>query len=579
MNWYIILIYLIILVIVILISRVVSFNVRPVIKDTINDKTQFKTFTDYMTSVYCPEDVSGKRTCDTPFPKELIIYNFDYKTLKPANKIDDNINIRSTLRYFNYIYDNAPRQFLEIYPIADNLSFSWPPKLGSRYKLTAFPYPKSKNTFGAIYSTIANTVDAYTFPGWSIQRRNPLDFNNSIYNQNYFRSYQNVEIVHACYPLPGQDYPFCDDGGYWMYLAVGSGVFWNTGKCFVSLNKISLLVDIYNCSLKIRNEIAEKNKKNGTDNPLPPILGLSVAQIVEQLSGKGGGYSITTAIFSIINSLLKHSKTTPIIGFKNMKSSNDGETAWNNFITQTFVIFYIIVIVIIQFILNVRGKDIKTILMLLLFTIIIIAGLLAYHFFVIFEHFFRGLGWITLDIALKETNMTLTQFVEECVTGNLRNPICNSLAMTQIFDIAIENFTYAMGYDSFILTSQPNKTGNWEVEICDLRKFNAATLSKGVIKGGVCGNNNESNIINTITGEGTIKKYNPIATPNFDECKNKIIGPYVGYILSAGPIKFDNSGPPFYVPTQECTCIENKDRLCTSCKGYLSAELCVNKTN
>jgi len=38
-----------------------------------------------------------------------------------------------------------------------------------------------------------------------IQRRNPLDFNNSIYNNNYFRPYQDIEVTHACYPSPGSN--------------------------------------------------------------------------------------------------------------------------------------------------------------------------------------------------------------------------------------------------------------------------------------------------------------------------------------------------------------------------------------
>jgi len=142
-----------------------------------------------------------------------------------------------------------------------------------------------------------------------IQRRNPLDFNNSIYNNNYFRSYQDIEVTHACYPPPGSKWPYCDDGGYWLYLATGSGVFWNTGKCIVSLNKLSLLYDLYNHSLKIRREIAtlnEINKAKGKQLPLQPVVGLSIQDMVDRMKGKGGGNSIMVAIFTIVNSLTKH---------------------------------------------------------------------------------------------------------------------------------------------------------------------------------------------------------------------------------------------------------------------------------
>ena len=560
-----ILIYVIVLFLLIVTARIISSIARPVIKDT---KPKYDNFVDYMTDVYCPNGkcvstITRFKGTHKPFPMELIVYKDSYDSLTSSEEeeIDkyiheSQINIMNTLRYFNYIYDNAPRSILDNYPIAENLSFSWPPKLGSRYKLTAFPYPKSSFILSAVYETISNTVDAYTFPGWMIQRRNPLDFNNSIYNNNYFRPYQDIEVTHACYPLPGSKWPFCDDGGYWLYLATGSGVFWNTGKCIVSLNKLSLLYDLYNNSLKIRREIAtlnEINKAKGKQLPLQPVVGLSIQDMVDRMKGKGGGNSIMVAIFSIVNSLTKHKSQTKIVGFKNIAPSDGGKAAWDNFISRTFLILYLIAVTIIQMFVNIKNKSKKQIALVILTCLIILAALIYIFFFVIFEDFFRGLGWMTLDMALKETNMTLYQFVEECVTGNLKNPICNSLAMTQIFDIDTEIYTHALGYDSFILTSQPNKTGNWEVEICDLRNFDKDNL---VIKGGICGTYHDNNIM---------KKPSPIIPK--DE----------RFILKAGPIIFDRSGPPFYKPTNECNCVEGANRLCVSCKNYLSEKLCINK--
>lgn len=560
-----ILIYVIVLFLLIVTARIISSIARPVIKDT---KPKYDNFVDYMTDVYCPNGkcvstITRYKGTHKPFPIELIVYKDPYDSLTSSEEEErdkyiheSQINIMNTLRYFNYIYDNAPRSILDNYPIAENLSFSWPPKLGSRYKLTAFPYPKSSFILSAVYETISNTVDAYTFPGWMIQRRNPLDFNNSIYNNNYFRPYQDIEVTHACYPPPGSKWPYCDDGGYWLYLATGSGVFWNTGKCIVSLNKLSLLYDLYNNSLKIRREIAtlnEINKSNGKQLPLQPVVGLSIQDMVDRMKGKGGGNSIMVAIFSIVNSLTKHKFQTKIVGFKNIAPSDGGKATWDNFISRTFLILYLIAVTIIQMFVNIKNKSKKQIALVILTCLIILAALIYIFFFVIFEDFFRGLGWMTLDIALKETNMTLYQFVEECVTGNLKNPICNSLAMTQIFDLDTEIYTHALGYDSFILTSQPNKTGNWEVEICDLRNFDKDNL---VIKGGICGTYHDNNIM---------KKPSPIIPK--DE----------RFILKAGPIIFDPSGPPFYKPTNECNCVEGANRLCVSCKNYLSEKLCINK--
>ena len=568
-----ILIYVIVLFLLIVTARIISNITIPVIKDT---KPKYDNFIDYMTDVYCPNGkCTSKITNKTykPFPIELIVYKDPYDALTSSEEEErdkyiheSQINIMNTLRYFNYIYDNAPRLILDNYPIAENLSFSWPPKLGSRYKLTAFPYPKSSFILSAVYETISNTVDAYTFPGWMIQRRNPLDFNNSIYNNNYFRPYQDIEVTHACYPPPGSKYPYCDDGGYWLYLATGSGVFWNTGKCFVSLNKLSLLYDLYNCSLKTRREVAtlnEINKSKGKPlEPLPPVVGLSIQDMVDRMKGKGGGYSIMVAIFTIVHSLNLHKLSVKIVGFKNITPSDGGKAAWDNFISRTFLILYLIAVTIIQLFVNIKNKSKKQIALVILTCLIILAALIYFFLFVIFEDFFRGLGWMTLDMALKETNMTLYQFVEECVLGTQKNPICNSLAMTQIYDLDTEIYTYALGYDSFILTSQPNKTGTWEVEICDLRNFKSS-----IKNGGICG---------TYKDKGNIMK----EPKKYDFCKNKLL-PIVPkeerLILKAGPITLDPSGPPFYKPTNECDCVEGPDRLCVSCTNYISEKLCINK--
>jgi len=552
----IIIIYLSVLLLVLITAKIIANVLKPVISDT---KSEFDTFDKYINAVY-----------NSSLPNAIIAYNFDLNSSLPE---ENKINIQNTLRFFNFIYDNASRDILDLYPLAENLSFSWPPKMGYRYKLTAFPYPKSKNTLLAVYGTISNTVDSYTFPGWSIQRRNPLDFNNSIYNNGFFRPYQYIEIMHACYPPPGQKYPLCDDGGWWLYYAGGSGVFWNTGKCIVSNNKLSCLYDLYKCSLKARREVEKLNNSQPAGSkqiPLPPLLGYSIADLTKKFEGKGGGNSIMLAIFNIVNSLNKHTKPPGIIGFKNLTQSESGSEAWTRFITLTFFILYLIPILFILYFKNIRGKSWKIITTLSIVFLILLASLIYYFLFVVFEDFFRGLGWITLDMALNKTGMSLYQFVSECVTGNLKNPICNSLAMVQLFDLDLEGFTWAMKYDSFILTSQPNKTGTWEVEICDLRRFDQK--KRGIATdGGVC--NKLSNIKNNrIEQESGIEG-------RYDICTNTLLprlDPKAdNYQLMIGPLKFDKTGPPFYAPTEPCKCLEDSNRLCTSCDNTLSGKLCI----
>jgi hypothetical protein len=175
-------------------------------------------------------------------------------------------------------------------------------------------------------------------------------------------------------------------------------------------------------------------------------------------------------------------------------------------------------------------------------------------------------------MALDQTGMNLYEFVSEAVTGNQKNPMCNSLAMIQFLDLDLEAFVHYMGYDSFILTSQPNKTGTWEVEICDLRRYDPD--KKGIAEdGGVCNTLSEpgNNIIQQESGiEGVVDFCSNTLLPKLDPEK-------IHYQLMTGPIVFDELGPPFYRPTKPCDCIEKENRLCTSCSGTLSGKLCKNK--
>ena len=114
----IILIYVIVLLFLIILARIISIITRPVIKDT---KAKYNNFIDYITNVYCP----NKKCKDLPYPIELIIYKDPYNSLTSFSEeerdkhIDESqINIINTLKYFNYIYYNAPRLILDNYTVA-----------------------------------------------------------------------------------------------------------------------------------------------------------------------------------------------------------------------------------------------------------------------------------------------------------------------------------------------------------------------------------------------------------------------------------------------------------------------------
>ncbi len=516
-------VYVIILVLIIIISRIVAILIRPVVTDT---EVKINDLDTYLNQVY-----------KSNLPPEIIKYEKDENY-----KLTQNIDIKNTFQYMNFFYDVAPHKIRDEYDMSPNLSMSWPPSIGTRYKMTAFPYPKTFSVIKGIYQLISNTADSATFPGWFISRYDPFDFNNNIYNNNFFKPYQNIEVIHACYPPPGEKFPNCDDGGWWAYLSVGSGMFWNTGNCIVSKNKISLLVDLY-------------NQTNGK-------LGLSVNDIVDRIKNKGGGHFIMPALFKVIDALQKDKKNTKvdILGFKNMTKSNSGYYAWNSFVTRSAIIFYLMVLMIIYYTKNLKNyKTRKSKIIFSIVSIIILISLIMFWIYVVTEHFIRGFGWLTLDMAINKSNKNLTEFVKECVTGKLKDPLCNSLAMIQTFDYDIEVYTKQAGYDSFILTTQPNKSGSWAVEIADLRNF---TKDGKIQDSGMCGNL-ENDFI-TIT------------SPNDNKKEIKIP------ILNTGPITHRPIYKPYYGPTfdinnpskNKCICGGNKNSRCMSCKGFLSYDRC-----
>jgi hypothetical protein len=484
-KYIIIMLLLIIFISLVIISVLFSKLTVPQNIDSIDSK-RFTGFIDYYSGVY---------------------HNgLDIKCLGPLVKRDaSGILIKDSLRLHNFFWDVAPDIIKREYPLSSNLSVKWPPGMGERYKLTAYPYPKSKSIIVGIYQLISNTADTATFPGWFISRYNPYDPHENIYS-NFFHNNQWIEVTHACYPPPTLKYPTCDDGGWWAYLTVGSGVFWNTGnKCLVARNKLHALT----------------------------LLGLSIDDISDSLKGKGGGLSIISALTKVIDSLEHSKKPKAIVGFRSMKPQDTGSDAWTIWITSTVILIYLLIIYFI------KSKSVKS----LIIGIVLAISMYYFWYYVLTEQFIRGFGWMTLDMGLKETGMNLKEFVTECVTGNLKNGICNGLAMTQMFDLQLESRAFAMGYSSFVLTTQPNKSGSWAVEICDLSNYTSDKSGKIInLKLGICGEK-----------KGELK-------------------------FKQGPIEC-SIYKPYYKPTKECICDESTLERCVSCKNSLSNQMCSYSVN
>ena len=224
----------------------------------------------------------------------------------------------------DWLWNTAPSSMLDKIPIAQNLSFVWPPPKGSRYRLTAFPYPDTGDSSFQVVkfakgmsSLLDNTAGQVTFPGWQISIYDPLEPNYNSWQAFLTKGINKtgisttsvyVEVTHACYAPPNYTYPTCDDGGYWLYGTVGSGVFWKTsgtkengdeksGQYLICNNKIDAIFKLWNyaksfLSLTVMEPIApmleaRSDNASATANGIVFVLGGSpgVSTILASVEG------------------------------------------------------------------------------------------------------------------------------------------------------------------------------------------------------------------------------------------------------------------------------------------------------
>ena len=390
----------------------------------------------------------------------------------------------------NFFWDNLPEDLQKEIPIAYNLSFSWPPNKGERAKLTAFPYPKGggqgwlSNFITGMASLLDNTANSITFPGWLVSIYDPKDPNNNAYGKwlNKQLPWKDpsktpklgqqkiwVEVTHACYPPPNYKYPTCDDGGYWLYMTPGSGVFWSpTGRlnneasngCLVANNKIDAMFLMLNTQ-QGKQYLEEKAGKENT-----PLEFLT-----SQLQGTGGGLSLIKAMQKVIDAMQNNIQVPTITAFRDMRKSNSFGT-WYAWITYTTFVVITIVALLVYIGLSVsksfRGKRSGWLTLgIFILSLVFVFGLLLLWYFVVSDNMLTGFGYITLDMALKESKLSLPDFITASRSG--KNMLANSLAMIQNFDFHLEALASALNLDSIIFHTQPNKSGSWAVEIIDVR--------------------------------------------------------------------------------------------------------------
>ena len=512
----------------------------------------------------------------------------------------------------DWLWDTAPKSMLDKIPIAENLSFVWPPPKGSRYRLTAFPYPDTgDSSFWVVRfakgmsSLLDNTAGQVTFPGWQISIYDPSEPNYNSWQNFLTKDLPNsgiscnaiyVEVTHACYAPPTYKYPTCDDGGYWLYGTAGSGVFWKTcgtkikdgtkpGQYLVCNNKIDAIFKLWN---RAQSSSAEGNKK--ALEALLKIANLNPSKapemkaedyIMARLKGSGGGLNLMQALRKIIKASHEGKQIPSLTAWRSMELSK-AKTSWATWIALSITLVSILLVLggvcIYTIYLAIKDRKIKKWWASTLIVIGSILGtvLLGYLFTllewnIISENMFVGFGYTTLDMALKKSGLDLESFIfatagldrnYKNLSKGKYNPIANGFAQTQMFDFDLSYLTSMLDLDSVIMHAQPNKSGSWAVEILDVRNTPAkgkSTLKELIFSLGLCGQ--------------------PI------DSKNKQKMPPLMPPLMQGPLKLTPEIYFGYQPSASCNCndtnvakqyADGKGTLkkCVYCKGSLSETVC-----
>ena len=119
-------------------------------------------------------------------------YDKDYPA--SGNPKDIKINIPTAIKYFNFLYETAPKEIKDSFVTARNTTVSWPPKYNEKYRLTSFPYV-SGNIVSGLYQTLSNKPGGSTMPTWYISKYDPNNYNNSLYNKVFDKTHHTIPTV------------------------------------------------------------------------------------------------------------------------------------------------------------------------------------------------------------------------------------------------------------------------------------------------------------------------------------------------------------------------------------------------
>jgi len=320
-----------------------------------------------------------------------------------------------------------------------------------------------------------------------------------------------LEATHACYPPSGTEYPTCDDGGYWLYLTPGSGVFWSSGRhVLVANNKIDAAIRLLSTD-RVR---AYVSRTEGF--AFPPLDATASSNEREEgalrylshtFADAKGGKNMVLSIAKVVFAFQRAKRKTDddgavspneddegnllLAAFRRMDAS-DATPTWGGWVVCGTAYLFLLAGLLLCAALSLfrfRKEGLLSATASSGAYLVLAAGLGALVVLVVTDLMIKGFGWITLQNGMDETGLSLRDFIL-CAAGEAEEEgrhlpscssrdrlVCNGFAITQALDSKLEVWSSLLGLDSFLLHAQPNKAGMWTCEMCDLRNFRAALLS------------------------------------------------------------------------------------------------------
>jgi hypothetical protein len=464
-----------------------------------------------------------------------------------------------------------------------------------------------------------------------------------------FGAFQWVEVTRTCYPVSKDSYPLCDDGGQWYYHAPGSGVWYNLGNCVVRYNKIdaaiycmALMGVAHVCAkgttsydavfgtlsgypqvLLASDDSAAKIYAATLDTPgctledyddkktWPDFWSTAKAHFAARLKQHVGEKSFVRSLSKLIrDARASDAQSLQIAGFLPFQAFHVKKGAP----LQGYVAFLSLVAGVlglaVAFLVTLPASFFGTSSALLPLFLLVVGG--AGGWFVWqygLDAFVSSQGVNMLARGLELYSASPEEVVDLCVEPTVgakdaeKQQFFSGLSSSWIADMSIELFSSMLGFDVVVMHTQPNKSGTYLVEMCDVTKikttFGLSPAQPAWWKGGTCGGEDVTGFAcgdcpapnartSKLTSRGGLCFNQLLSDPSFQSN-------YMTMNWQSGGAPAADTPPLKNFPTNgifnsddenammtwlkkynasRCICRESKDALCIGCEGTVSDVLC-----